>query len=104
VKISPEERLAMESFAANLARQRKLLSQSQEELAEAVGFSARYIRKLEAGEVNVGLRTIARFAAYFQIPLQTLVRAAKLAPAKVGRPKGASRTLGGRSRVGRKRV
>jgi transcriptional regulator with XRE-family HTH domain len=91
----------MESFAANLARRRKRLGQSQEELAEAVGFSARYIRKLEAGEVDVGLRTLAKFAKYFGMPLSSLVRAAKLAPTKVGRPKGVRKIGEGRSRTGR---
>ncbi len=88
VKISPEERLVMESFAANLVRLRKQSGQTQEQLAEAVGFTSRFIRKLEAGEVDVGLRTLTKFAGHFGVHMTSLLRPAKLAPPNPGRPIG----------------
>ena len=78
----------MESFAANLQRLRKRLGQTQEELAESMGLSSRYIRRLEAGDVDVGLKTLAKFAKYFGIPVTSLLRSARLAPPKRGRPRG----------------
>jgi len=81
----------MESFAANLLRLRKHMGQTQEELAEAIGFTARYIRRLEAGEVDTGLKTLAKFANHFGVPLASLLRPAKLAPPKPGRPPGPRR-------------
>lgn len=35
---------------------------TQEKLAEAIGFSARYVQKVEAGEANVGLYTLGDLA------------------------------------------
>ncbi len=78
----------MEWFAANLLRLRNRQCQTQEELAEAIGFTSRYIRRLETGEVDVGLKTLAKFAHYFGVPLAWLLRPARLVPAKPGRPPG----------------
>ena len=78
----------MEWFAANLLRLRNRQGQTQEELAEAIGFTSRYIRRLETGEVDVGLKTLAKFAHYFGVALASLLRPARLAPPKPGRPPG----------------
>jgi transcriptional regulator with XRE-family HTH domain len=53
----------MESFAANVQRLRRKRGWTQEAFADAVGFSPRYIRRLESGEVDATLRTMARVAA-----------------------------------------
>lgn len=82
------ERLAMASVAANIARIRRERGLTQEELAELAGFSARYVRQLESGTTNTGVRTLARVAAALRVEIAALVQPAKLAPPKPGRPRG----------------
>lgn len=77
----------MESFAANVQRQRRKRGWTQEEFADAVGFSPRYIRRLESGEVDATLRTIARVAAALDVPLAGMLKAARLPEPKPGRPR-----------------
>jgi transcriptional regulator with XRE-family HTH domain len=50
-------------LAQNLRRIRKQQSLTQERLAELSGLDARHIQKLEAGEVNTTLKTLAVLAA-----------------------------------------
>lgn len=86
-KASPEELTAMESFAANVQRLRRKLGLTQEQLADAVGFSPRYISRLESGEVDATLRTIARVAAKLEVPAAALLRVSRLPEPKPGRPR-----------------
>lgn len=82
------ERLAMTSVAANISRIRRERGLSQEELAELASFSARYVRQLESGTANTGIRTLARIAAALRVEVAALVQPAKLPPPKPGRPRG----------------
>lgn len=82
------ERLAMTSVAANIARLRRERGLSQEELAELSGFSARYVRQLESGTSNTGIRTLVRIAAALRVEVAALLQPAKLPPSKPGRPPG----------------
>lgn len=82
------ERVAMASVAANIARLRRERGLSQEELAELANFSARYIRQLESGASNTGIRTLARVAHALRVEISALVEPAKLPPPKPGRPRG----------------
>jgi len=86
-KASPEELTAMESFAANVQRLRRKLGLTQEQFADAVGFSPRYISRLESGEVDATLRTIARVAAKLEVPAAALLKVSRLPDAKPGRPR-----------------
>jgi transcriptional regulator with XRE-family HTH domain len=86
-KASPEELTAMESFAANVQRLRRKLGLTQEQFADAVGFSPRYISRLESGEVDATLRTIARVAAKLEVPAAALLRVSRLPEPKPGRPR-----------------
>lgn len=49
-------------LAANLRDLRQRQSMTQEELAERTGLASRHIQKLEAGEVNATLKTVALIA------------------------------------------
>lgn len=59
-------------LAKNLRLMRKRRGMTQEELAARSGLSPRHIQKLEAGEVNVTLRTVALLANALQVDLQKL--------------------------------
>ena len=87
MKPSPEERTAMESFAANVQRLRRRRGLTQEQFADAVGFSPRYIRRLESGEVDATLRTIARVAAKLGVTVAAMLKVARLPEPKPGRPR-----------------
>jgi len=87
VKPSPEERTAMESFAANVQRVRRKRGWTQEEFADAVGFSPRYIRRLESGELDATLRTIARVAAKLGVTVAAMLKVSRLPEPKPGRPR-----------------
>lgn len=77
----------MESFAANVHRLRKKHGLTQEAFADAVGFSARYVRRLESGEVDATLRTIARVAAKLGVTVAAMLKVARLPDPKPGRPR-----------------
>jgi len=87
VTVSPEELSAMRSFAANVQRLRRRRGLTQEQFADAVGFSPRYIRRLESGEVDATLRTIARVAAKLGVTTAAMLKVARLPEAKPGRPR-----------------
>jgi len=76
----------MASFAANLVRLRRKRAMTQEQFAEAVGFSVRYVRRLERGEVDVGIRAIARIAKKLDVAPAIMLKTARLVPSKPGRP------------------
>ena len=50
------------ALAGAIRRCRADLGLSQEELAARVGIATRHLQKIEAGEVNVTLRTLAKLA------------------------------------------
>jgi transcriptional regulator with XRE-family HTH domain len=54
---------AVKRLCAALKRRRKELGWTQEDVAEALGIVPRQYQKIEAGEVNLTLRSLARVAA-----------------------------------------
>lgn len=77
----------MESFAANVQRLRRKRGWTQEDLADKVELSARYVRRLESGEVDATLRTIARVATKLGVTVAAMLRVARLPEPKPGRPR-----------------
>ena len=53
----------LKRFGASVRRERVRLKMTQEQLAEQVGFYPRTVQKIEAGEINVPLTTLARLQA-----------------------------------------
>jgi transcriptional regulator with XRE-family HTH domain len=84
---------------AELRIARKL---TQEELAERAEVSARYIQRIERGRENLTLVTVANLAKALGVEVVSLLRKAKVGPAKPGRPKGRKRAAAG-NRPGKKR-
>lgn len=58
--IKPEHCPLREELGQNVARLRTTAGMTQEELAERVGLSARYLQSIEAGEYFPALPTLAR--------------------------------------------
>lgn len=81
--------LLLESIAANIRRWRAKREQTQEDLAEGLGVDLRHVQRIERGLLDIRMTTLARIAAFLDVSPGDLVRPAKLAPAKRGRPKGA---------------
>jgi transcriptional regulator with XRE-family HTH domain len=55
-KLPPE----LQKLGANIRRIRTSLAMSQERLAELADINARTIRRIEAGEINILITTVAR--------------------------------------------
>ncbi len=59
-------------LTAGLRRQRERLGWSQERAAEALGVVPRHYQKIEAGELNVTLRTLERLCRAFSVDVNQL--------------------------------
>lgn len=82
----PRTEPVLEHFAANLRRHRERAGLTQEQFAVRLQVDLRYLQRLERGKINVGLETLALCAAVLDIRPGELLRRAKLAPARRGRP------------------
>lgn len=65
--------LSRMALAKNIRARRVDLGLSQEELATRVGIATRHLQKIEAAEVNVTLRTLAKLGAAVELPTSTLL-------------------------------
>ena len=61
--MSRDQAALLKRFGANVRRERVRRKLTQEQLAEQVGFYPRSVQKIEAGEINVPLTTLARVQA-----------------------------------------
>jgi transcriptional regulator with XRE-family HTH domain len=61
---------AQHLLAGNVRRLREDLKWTQERAAEASGMAVRHFQKIEAGEVNVTIATLARVAKGFRVPVK----------------------------------
>ena len=59
------------ALARSIRGRRADLGLSQEEFAARVGIATRHLQKLEAAEVNVTLRTLAKLGASVELPVST---------------------------------
>ena len=82
--------LLLESIAANIRRWRVKRGLTQENLAEGLAVDLRHVQRIERGSLDIRMTTLARIAAVLETTPGELVRKAKLAPPKRGRPKKSS--------------
>lgn len=75
------------AFAANVRRYRQERGFTQEVLAEKLEISVRYLARIEAGNVNVGLVSVDRIAHALEVAPGALLYPAELPPPKPGRPR-----------------
>lgn len=62
-----------EQVGANLRRLREARGLTQEHLAHFAGLATRHLQKIEAGQVNVTLRTLGRLGAALGVEPSSLV-------------------------------
>lgn len=58
-------------LARNLRRRREQLGLTQEAAAKRIGIVTRHLQKLEAGDVNVTLRTLVRVARGLRVDVSS---------------------------------
>jgi transcriptional regulator with XRE-family HTH domain len=59
-------------LAGNVRRLREKAGWTQEQAADAMEIATRHYQKIEAGDVNVTVATLARVAKAFQVDVQSL--------------------------------
>ena len=60
---------------------------TQEQLADRLGVSLRFVQRLEAGQKNSTVRALAEVAAVFRIDVSTLFAPPKTRLIRMGRPR-----------------
>ena len=75
--------------AANVVRLRRRRGLTQEALAERAGVEVRTVQAIERGRTNVSVRYLLAFADALGVDMRQLLKPARLAPARPGRPKKA---------------
>jgi transcriptional regulator with XRE-family HTH domain len=83
---TPGAQQYLDYIAANLRRVRARLGLTQQDLEERTGFDIRFVQKAERGRLNFSVETLVRFAEALDVTPAELMRKAKLAPPKAGRP------------------
>jgi len=74
-------------LGGNIQRLRLKRGWTQEYLAELAGLDLSYTQRVERGEINVTLSSVANFADALGVPPGALLRAGKPPVIKRGRPK-----------------
>jgi len=77
----------LRSIAANVRQARRRRGLTQEALAERAGQDLSYLQRVERGTTNLSARVLLALAMALDVPPSLLVRKARLAPVKRGRPR-----------------
>lgn len=70
--VDAQYRRLCKRLGSALKRRRLELGLSQEGAAEAIGITPRHYQKIEAGSVNVTLRTLAKITSALHLPLNKM--------------------------------
>lgn len=84
------EKRVMRNVGRRVAELRAEHGLTQQELAEAGGFSAKYLQRIEAGEANLTIRSLVRLARLMQVSTRELFEPAKTRRQGRGRPRSRS--------------
>jgi transcriptional regulator with XRE-family HTH domain len=76
----------MSHLGGNVQRLRRRRGWTQEYLAEIAGLDLSYTQRVERGEINVTLATVAAFADALGVPPATLLRPGRAPVIARGRP------------------
>lgn len=71
---APGLRQLQQRLAANIRLLRRASDVSQEELSSRAGVAVRHLQKIEAGEVNVTLKTLVSLAGALDVDPQVLLQ------------------------------
>lgn len=77
----------IQSIAANVRRARQRRGLTQEQLADKAEQDVSYLQRVERGAVNLSLRVLFGLARALEVTPASLLRRAKLAAVRRGRPK-----------------
>jgi transcriptional regulator with XRE-family HTH domain len=83
----PRLALVLTSIAANVRRLRARKGWTQEGLAEKTGLHLTYIQAIERGTKNISVGVLLQLSDALDAPVPVLLRPAKLAPPRAGRPR-----------------
>ena len=84
---TPRARELMLQLGGNVQRQRVKRGWTQEQLAEFIGLDLSYTQRVERGEINLTLGSLANFADALGVQPGALLRAGRPPVIKRGRPK-----------------
>ena len=70
---------------------------TQEQQAELLGITVKYLQRIEGGGENLTVRSLVKIASAFGVGVTELFRLPKTRKAGPGRPKGRGRAAGRRS-------
>ena len=84
---TPRAREVMLHLGGNVQRLRLALGWTQEHLAEKMGLDLSYTQRVERGQVNLTLGSLATFADALGVPPAALLRVGQPPAIKRGRPK-----------------
>jgi transcriptional regulator with XRE-family HTH domain len=84
--------LYLQSVAANVRRLRLRRGLTQEALAERAGLDLSYEQRVERGATNLSMGVLVALARALGVPPGLLLRKARLAPLRRGRPRKGPRT------------
>lgn len=91
LKTKAKRVVGLAAVGPHLARLREAEGKFQREIAEAVGVHRNTLARIERGELNPGVRILARLAKRFGVPIESLLEATearpKRRPGKRPRPK-----------------
>jgi len=73
--LSKREQARLETFGANVRRERNAKGLTQETLAELATISTRNLQKVEAGQINILLTTAIRIQLALRCPWKRLMPA-----------------------------
>jgi transcriptional regulator with XRE-family HTH domain len=66
------DREELQRIAANVRRRRKDREWTQEDLAEHAGIDEKQVQRIEAGRINIGVRSLLRVARALEVSLGDL--------------------------------
>jgi transcriptional regulator with XRE-family HTH domain len=77
----------MQDVGRRLADLREARGLSQQELADEMGVTMRYIQSVEGGSQNLTLRSLASWASLLRVPVADLFASPSTRKRRPGRPK-----------------
>jgi transcriptional regulator with XRE-family HTH domain len=86
--MSPAEKRWLEYVGANVRRLRLRRGLTQEQLGELASIAPRYVQDVERGRTNISFVVFIGLADALEVDPRDLLRPAKLAAPKPGRPAG----------------
>lgn len=92
---SGRAKVYLKFVGANLHRLRVKAGLRQEDLEQRTGLDVRFLRRVERGTVNLRFDTFIRLAEALRVEPGVLLRRAKPAQPKVGRPRRRTSRAGG---------